>query len=196
MPKIKNNSFKQKKLEGTVVEHNAIPRVNDLIIRYPKFSDAQVMSEYINSLSEERTYVTFQGEKISLKEEQDFLKNELEKINERKNVMLLAFIGGQLVGISGIQSKSRVASHEGAFGISVSKKHRGKGIGKVLLSTILKEARNISTLRLVTLEVFSTNKTALNLYQSFGFIEYGRLPEGIYYNNRYFDNIYMYKKIY
>jgi len=182
-------------IEGKVVKQTEIPNCGQLTIRYPTYADAAVMTDYINDLSNERTYVTFQGEKMTLEDEQSFLKAELKKINDKESTMLLAFIDDQLIGISAIQPKSKVSMHEGVFGISISKQFRKKGIGELLFSSIIDEAQNISTLRLITLEVFSINKAALRLYHKFGFIEYGTLPGGIYYNNDYCDNIYMYKKI-
>lgn len=50
-------------------------------------------------------------------------------------------------------------------------------------------------LKIITLEVFSLNILAQNLYKKFGFMEYGRLSGGIKYKNKFVDDILMYKKI-
>jgi len=33
------------------------------------------------------------------------------------------------------------------------------------------------------------------MYQKFGFVEYGRLPEGVLHNHTYVDTVYMYRKM-
>ena len=86
--------------------------------------------------------------------------------------------------------------HEGVFGISVLKDYRGKGLGKLLMKLALDEAiKNLPNLRIITLGVFSTNDLAKEMYKNFGFIEFGRLPEGIFHRGKYIDHIYMYKKV-
>ena len=65
----------------------------------------------------------------------------------------------------------------------------------MLLETVLKEAAaQIPHLRIMILEVFSDNTLAIAMYQKFGFVEYGRLPEGILHNHAYVDTVYMYRK--
>ncbi len=55
--------------------------------------------------------------------------------------------------------------------------------------------KNLPQLRIITLAVFGDNLAAQGLYKKFGFQEYGRLPEGVFYNGRYVDDICMCKKI-
>lgn len=166
------------------------------IIRYPQESDAQAMTDYINALSKERTFIRFQGEIITLKEETEFLQNIMNAIENKRGVYLLAACEGEQIGISGIDMQDRVYDHVGIFGISISKKHRGSGIGKTLMDNVLKEAgRYIPSLRIIILSVFGNNPVAQEMYKKFGFTEYGRLPGGILHNNQYVDHIYMYKKI-
>ena len=72
----------------------------------------------------------------------------------------------------------------------------GKGLGKLLMKLVLEEAsKNIPNLKIVTLECFAENEKAINLYKSFGFIAYGRLPKGNYYKGRFVDDIQMYKNV-
>ena len=59
-----------------------------------------------------------------------------------------------------------------------------------------KEAlKNIPELRIITLGVFATNDIAMNMYKKFGFVEFGRLPEGVLHRGNYIDHIYMYKRV-
>lgn len=167
----------------------------ELIIRYPNMSDATAMCDYINALSQEQTFIRFQGEKISLAEETMFLENTLAKIQQLGAVMLLGFLNNKLVAVSGIEMKDKTESHEGVLGISLSAAVRGQGIGKLLMELILKEAANIPDLLLVTLEVFSINQVAINLYQKCGFVKYGLLPGGVKYKDGFVDRLLMYKSM-
>ncbi len=65
--------------------------------------------------------------------------------------------------------------------IAVRKEDRGKGIGKLLMATLIMKARELGA-KSMTLEVKSTNEKAIKMYLDFGF----RI-EGVrkrYYNNR------------
>lgn len=50
-------------------------------------------------------------------------------------------------------------------------------------------------LRLVQLHVFGNNELALRLYEKHGFIEFGRLPDGVLHRGEYVDGIYMYRPV-
>lgn len=165
------------------------------LIRYPKLSDANELHRYINELSKEQTFVSFQGEEISLEDEIGYVKSSIKKIEDKKSVQLVVECDGKIVGVSGIDSKARVNSHVGVFGISIAKDYRGQGIGKKLIESVLKEAeKNLTHLKIIHLECFASNEAACNLYKSVGFKEYGRLPKGIKYKNELVDEILMYKE--
>lgn len=154
------------------------------------------MCDYINDLSKEQTFVRFQGEEQSLEDETKYLEGQLKRITEKRTVQLLLFVGDKLVGIAGIDLKDKTEKHEGVFGISVDEEQRGKGLGKKLMQITLDEAvANMQDLRIVTLGVFGGNKLAFEMYEKFGFKEYGRLPEGVFRKGEYDDHIYMYKEV-
>ncbi|MEX2028448.1 MAG: GNAT family N-acetyltransferase [Candidatus Curtissbacteria bacterium] len=165
-------------------------------LRYPTKDDTQVMCDYINSLSDERTYISFQGEHMTLEEEQQYLNNLLEKFKEHKCLQILAFVQDKLIGTTSIDMGERTSSHIGNFGISVAKDFRGQGIGKLLMQTALDEAvKEIPNLQIVTLGVFSNNDLAKKMYEDFGFVEYGRLPQGVKLEAESTDHVHMYKVV-
>lgn len=47
------------------------------IIRYPQAGDASAMTKYINALSKEKTFIRFQGEKVTLESEKKYLKRRI-----------------------------------------------------------------------------------------------------------------------
>ena len=164
--------------------------------RYPTINDAEILMNYINKLSLEKTFLTLQGEQQTLKEETKWLKSFIEKINKSELVFLMAFIGGNLVATSHIELKDKIKSHIGGFGITVSKDYRGDGIGKKLMELVISESiKKIKGLKIIELEVFGDNPIAQNLYKKMGFVEFGRLPKGIKHKEKFVDAVLMYKNL-
>jgi RimJ/RimL family protein N-acetyltransferase len=169
---------------------------NELIIRYLNKKDAENQLSFINLISQEKTYITFQGEKLTLKEEQKYVDSKVDGLLNNKSILLLALIDNKIVGSSGIDMDGNVSSHIGSFGIIISKNCRGEGIGEVLLKTVLKEAKaKLTNLKIVVLSVFGNNPVAQKLYLKNGFKEYGVLPKGVKHKNKFVDSILMYKNI-
>lgn len=183
-------------MEGKIILSEKLESGKELVIRYPKTSDAQDMLSYINTISDERTFITYQGEHETPESEIKFLKSKLEEISKRKSVMLLAFVDKQISGISGVDLGTKTQRHVGLLGITVVKEFRGLGVGKRLMASILKEAKsNLVGLEILTLGVFSCNLKAMDWYKRLGFKEEGRLPNGVKLENGYQDHIYMYMSV-
>jgi RimJ/RimL family protein N-acetyltransferase len=181
---------------GKIIYRGKTKKGNEIIIRYPLSIDAQKMCDYINILSDEQTFIRFQGEKITLEDETKYLDGLIKKIEKNQAIQLLTFFKDRLIGISDIIVQDKIERHRGTFGITIAKEHRREGIGKLLMSQVLNEAKNnIPQLKIVTLGIFANNSIAKKMYQKFGFKEYGKLPNGILTPKGYFDHIYMYKNI-
>ena len=167
-----------------------------LIIRYPLARDLLQVWRYFNKLSAEKTFITYQGEKVSKKDEAQWLDKKIKDITQKKLVLLFVFIDGKLSGVSDITLKERVQKHIGTFGITLASSARGQGIGKALMSLVISQAqKKLPSLKTITLDCFANNEVALNLYKSLGFIEYGRLPKGLNYRDTLVDEVSMYKSI-
>jgi ribosomal protein S18 acetylase RimI-like enzyme len=183
-------------MERKIIFEGISRKGNKIIIGYPTKDDAQIFCDYINALSKEKTFVRFQGEEISLADEEKYLNAQLKRIANKQTVELLVLCNNKLIGISSIDMKDKTESHEGLFGISIAKEYRGEGIGKKFMQIVLEEAvRNMSQLRIITLGVFGDNPLAKSIYEKFGFKEYGRLPDGSLHKEKYVDHIYMYKNV-
>lgn len=172
-------------------------KVGDLnvVIRLPQEGDAKAMCDYMNEISNEKTYITWQGEQMTLEQEEKYLNSQLEKIEKGETLKLLLFVENELAGISDMIMNRMVKSHIGSFGISISAKYRGKGLGKLLMKCVLDESKNLPGLKIANLEVFAKNENAIKMYKEFGFIEYGRLPGGNQYKGRLIDDVLMYKEM-
>lgn len=168
----------------------------EIFLRYPKWSDVQIMHDYINTLSMERTYIRLQGEEITVEDEQNYIKSALDKIDEKLGVMLLAFHEDELIGIAEISMKDKIEDHIGVLGISIAKDYRDEGIGTNLLEcTVEQTLTNIPKLAIVVLEVYGANEKAIQVYKNVGFVEFGRLPKGVHFHGDYIEQCYMYKTV-
>ncbi|MFA5933065.1 MAG: GNAT family protein [Microgenomates group bacterium] len=181
---------------GQIIFQGKTKKDLEILVRYPQQGDAQLLCDYINTLSLEKTFIRFQGEQVSLEDEQKYLDNQLKGIGEGTVAMLLVFDGIKLIAVSDINMKDKAEKHIGYFGISVAKEYRGKGIGGLLMDLVIKEAeKNLKDLKIIELSVFSDNPVAMSLYEKFGFQKFGILPEGVLHADVPVDHIYMYKKV-
>jgi RimJ/RimL family protein N-acetyltransferase len=167
----------------------------EVVVRYLKASDAPALHKFINALSEEKIYLRHQGERVSLPEERKYVARQLGKIKKKTGVHLLLFVDGELAGGSSVDMKDMTHAHVGRFGIALTKSFRGRGLGPLLMKSVLAEAAKLPGIRIVELELFGANKVAHALYRKMGFREYGKIPGGVRHRGRYVDEVFMYKKI-
>ena len=102
-----------------------------------------------------------------------------EKTASPREIEILAEVDGLVVGsagISAIGTKEKVR-HRADFGISVDKAYWGLGIGRALTRACIACAKEAGYAQ-IELEVVAGNAAAMALYQSEGFVEYGRNPKG------------------
>jgi len=167
-----------------------------VVIRHMDKDDAEPMRAYINKLSKEQTFVTFQGEEVTIEEERDYTVGAIKKIESGAMVKLLLIVDGLVAGIAESSLGVRTHSHVGGFGLSIDSSVRGMGLGRLLLETTIGEAKKgLKGLRMVELSVFENNEIAINLYKSCGFVEVARIPEKIFYKGDYIDEIVMVLKV-
>ncbi len=167
--------------------------------RYPSWEVLPQVLEYINTLSAEDTFIRFSGEKLTLKEEAEYLSSVFVEMELGQAVSVYCYLEGQLVGICGVEKlpalKER-GKHVALFGLTVAKEYRGEGIGYELASTTIQQAKErLEGLRLITLSCFAINTTALALYRKLGFQEMGRFPEYVLYKGEYIDQVEMFLKV-
>lgn len=181
--KYKSKEFKDK-LNETVILRNA------------EHSDASDLIEYLKTIAGESRFLINEPEEIkyTLEGEESFIK---ERIEAPKELMLIATIDGKHIGncsLSAIGNNFRY-SHRCEIEIALYKEYTGRGIGKIMLSEILKVAKEIGYEQ-VELEVMSKNTSAIALYEKLGFVKYGTFPDNMKYKDgTYDDAIWMMKKL-
>ena len=148
------------------------------VIRNGTEQDGPAATDNFNLTHAQTDYLLSYPEENSLTADQEaqFLKAKTESENE---VELVAEVGGTLValaGIEGVGTKEKV-KHRAEFGISVAREFWGLGIGRAMTEACIECAKRAGYAQL-ELDVVAENRSAIALYESVGFVEYGRNPRG------------------
>ena len=163
------------------MEYNSTVTLKDgraCTLRNGTASDGQALLDVFNLTHEQTDYLlTYPGEhSYTAQPEAEFLK---EKTDSADEIELLAELDGVIVGTAGIGCVGRreKTRHRAEFGISVDKAYWGLGIGRALTEACIECAKKAGYAQL-ELEVVAENRSAIGLYESEGFVEYGRNPKG------------------
>jgi RimJ/RimL family protein N-acetyltransferase len=93
-----------------------------------------------------------------------------------------------------IRSYKRYA-HRCEVAIALYQEYCGRGIGKIMMNTILETAKNLGYEQ-AELEVIAGNEKAILLYKKCGFEKSGVFPNSMKYaNGQYTDSYWMVKKL-
>ena len=113
---------------------------------------------------------------FTVEQEAKYLQNKADSPDE---VELVAEVDGLIVGQAGIRVLGRAdkVKHRATFGISIDRDFWHLGIGRALTKACIQLAKQAGYLQL-ELEAVADNERALGLYESEGFVEYGRNPKG------------------
>lgn len=108
-----------------------------------------------------------------------------------------AFHQRKLIGIATfLRDVGLKERHKGRiFGVYVTASQRGQGIGRALLTTLLKKVKRDSSLKQILLAVATSQEAAKRLYREFGFETYGTEPRALKIGRRYVDEDYMILRI-
>jgi len=169
--------------------------MNKVTFREPKIGDIKSALEMMNSLVDEKAYITVQ-EKQTIKAESNYFKTLFKERKEKQRVDLFLDIDGEVCGgatVSLIDTGAR--KHIGEAGILLRSEARGKGLGEKLLKKIIEKAVKELKVKIIILYVFTDNKIAINLYKKVGFNKIGTIKNGIGHYGRLMDNNIMIKYI-
>ncbi|MBZ5574886.1 MAG: GNAT family N-acetyltransferase [Acidobacteriia bacterium] len=109
--------------------------------------------------------------------------------SDNRSFVLAAFVDDRPVGMAGFfQDDGPKTMHRGhVWGVYVTEQWRRKGIARILLSEIIRRAQSRPALELITLAVGTTQTGARQLYESLGFVVYGRDLRAIKVGETYID---------
>lgn len=141
-------------------------KLGHILAETPELLHAE--TDYLLTYPEENSF--------TVQEEAKFLKAHSESKNA---IEIAAFVDGRIAGTAGIDpidDKEKIR-HRADFGIAIEKAYWGRGIGKALTLACIECAKQAGYLQ-IELEVVAENASAVRLYESVGFQEYGRNPRG------------------
>ena len=168
----------------------------EVILRNADIGDAECLINYLKITTSETPYLIREPDEVmlSLEEEQNFIQ---KIIGSDRELMLVAIIDGKNIGncsLMGIGEYNR-CRHRCEVAIALYQEYCGRGIGKMMLETILEIAKE-NNYEQAELEVIADNKNAIALYENLGFEKYGHFPNNMKYKiGKYADAYWMMKKL-
>lgn len=126
--------------------------------------------------------MSFKIEKLSQKFVSQVAKIESELISNVSEESISSTIDSEVVSyfvlldknkVCGFLECSFIAPESELYEIAISKEYQGKGYSKILMNFYLKLAKE-KMCETIFLEVNNINMKAINLYKSYGFVEFGR----------------------
>ncbi|NBJ92460.1 GNAT family N-acetyltransferase [Parablautia muri] len=149
---------------------------NQYLLRSPREEDAGIMLAYLKKTAQETERGLSYPEEMdmSIEEEADFIKHFLE---DERSMMISVYDDDKLVGgasLSSVGEKQKIR-HRASIGIALLKDVWGQGIGRSLMTELLSFAKEAGYVQ-IELEVVADNVSAIGLYESLGFVTYGRRP--------------------
>lgn len=125
------------------------------------------------------------------REVQFSIETVIERIKPSEYKFTLGFFDDSvvLVGIVTFMRENNIkTAHKGnVFGMYLVPGVRGQGIGKSLISELIKKASKCEGLEQINLSVVSDNHHAQKLYKSVGFEVYGTERRALKFNGQYYD---------
>ncbi|MBO4807419.1 MAG: GNAT family N-acetyltransferase [Lachnospiraceae bacterium] len=157
---------------------------------------AQDMIDYLKKTSAETPFLLRNPDEVSYT--LDAEKAILDRLYEDpRSVMMVALVDGKVAGngsINGMGEKRKVR-HRCGLAIALYQEYWRLGIGKAMMEYLTDLAKEIGY-KQVELEVVADNERATALYKKSGFVEYGRRPKALLFDDGiYHDEILMCKSL-
>lgn len=162
------------------MQQHLLPNGEYLIIRPPVIEDAPALLETFRQQTSETDFLLFSPEEtmaLTLQDEEAFIQSFLD---QPQHLLLLAEVNGKLAGsITVNQQPFRKQAHIGIMGIVVSRAYWNFGIGRRLMTAMIRWAEQHPEITLIQFAAIAHNDKAIHLYRNFGFQEYGRIPDNM-----------------
>ncbi len=164
----------------------------EIILRHGVEDDAKTLVETVRTYVEQNEGQVWEPGEFDKTEAEDrkWIRGMLDNPRE---LLILAVAGEQIVGnIDFHAGTRRRTAHTGHFGMGILPEWRSRGLGTLLLGTLIEWARQVPDLEKLSLRVIASNERAIGLYRKHGFQQEGRgIREFRYSDGSYADDISM-----
>jgi RimJ/RimL family protein N-acetyltransferase len=154
-------------------------------IREANQKDAKAIKRIVNSVASEKYYVVPDSSREDWHE-------TIREIKSRNGLTIVAEIDDKTVGMAYLaRGKFEKNRHVAFLGITILKEHRRVGIGTAMMNYLIEWAKKQEGLEKISLDVFSTNEPAINLYRKLGFEVEGTSKRQYKIEGEYVDEVTM-----
>ena len=152
-------------------------------LRSAREEDAAQLLQYLKVTASETSFLIREPEEVTMTLEKE--KAFIKKVEDgERELMLLAFVDGRHAGNCSMTPAGSFLRyrHRCVVAIALYQEFWGLGLGRQMLETVLKEAKNCG-FEQAELEVADGNDRAIALYESLGFRRFGTLPQNMKYED-------------
>lgn len=166
-----------------------------LVFRHAEKEDAEMLLPYLKRVCGETRFLLRYPDEcrdMTVEQEEGFISGHTDS---EKACLILAELDGEYIGNASFDKAggSRRAAHRAEIGIALYLDYTGMGIGKKLFALVLELIEQCGY-ESAELTVVEGNHRAIHMYESFGFVETGRIPKANKYDDgTYADDIFMVK---
>ncbi|MEU1365111.1 N-acetyltransferase [Streptomyces sp. NPDC005803] len=121
----------------------------------------------------------------------ELLGHVVSAVQDGDAALRAAYLDGRLVGLGYWLRYARPTHrpHADLEKIAVETAAHGRGVGRALASALIADAREAG-IEVLTLDARGDNTSALHLYRSLGFTEYGRLADFVAVGEHRYDKVF------
>jgi RimJ/RimL family protein N-acetyltransferase len=167
----------------------------EFTVRHASIEDARKIVMYLETILRDPMSSIADLDEMMLDEHRQ--RDHIRRIMSHPDALaLVAEHGVQVIGYLSVEpGRRRKVRHVVEIGMSVHEDWRGRGVGTAMLESVFDWVEGRNNISKISLNVFSENSAAINLYLKSGFVEEGRLKDHIMIGDRYQDLVLMSKII-
>ncbi|KKP85993.1 MAG: GCN5-related N-acetyltransferase [candidate division CPR3 bacterium GW2011_GWE2_35_7] len=180
---------------GKLIKQFVSKSGKEITLQVVEDNDLQLLLDFINRLIQEDTYIYRETDSpVTLDEERLWLSKTLEDIARNDQFYFVAKADNKIVGVGNIVRGWMREREQGTFRMSIDKNYRDQGLGAEMTQVAIDSAKNMG-LRILKAWIFADDEKAVYLAKKMNFIEAGRLPQSIYFKEKYIDEILFFRKL-
>ena len=186
---------------GHIYKRFTLASGRKVTLRVIRWEDLDGLLLFINSLVKEKQGDSSSGlysgfdKKVTREEETEWLAQNLVEIEGGEVINAIAEIGGRIIANGEVtRGRYKDTRRHGHMGLTMISEYRGRGIGRMIIETLVRESRRAG-MRTLDVEFLAENETARRAYQKGGFKQAGIIPHKVFRDGKYFDGLIMAREL-